>query len=53
MGIADGIFWLGGMHLRLVKVWAVSSIILSWEDNTFIVWGVNGLQRGVVTGAGG
>jgi hypothetical protein len=53
MGIADGIFWLGGMHLRLVKVQAASSIILSWEDNAFDTWGVNGLQRGVVTGVGG
>jgi hypothetical protein len=53
MGIADGIFWLGGTHLRLVKIWAASSIMLSWEDNVFDTWGVNGLWRGVITGAGG
>jgi hypothetical protein len=51
--IADGVQWLRGMHLRLVKVWAASSIILSCEDNAFVVWGVNGLRRGVVVGAGG
>jgi hypothetical protein len=43
----------GGVHLRLVKVRAASSIILSWEDNLFDVQGVNGLWRGVVTGTGG
>jgi hypothetical protein len=53
MGKADGVFWLGGAHLRLVKVQAASSIILSWEDDAFVVWGVNGLRRGVVTGVGG
>jgi hypothetical protein len=53
MGKADGVFWLGGAHLRLVKVWAASSIIVSWEDNVFVVREVNGLWRGVVTGAGG
>jgi hypothetical protein len=52
-GIADGIFWLGGAHLGWFKLMMMSSIILSWEDNSFNVWREDRFWRGVVAGAGG
>jgi hypothetical protein len=48
--IANGVFRSGGMHLGLFKILAVSSIILSWEDNSFDVWREDRFWRGVVTG---
>jgi hypothetical protein len=38
---------------RLVKVWAASAIILSGEDDSFGVWGMDGFWGSVVAGMGG
>jgi hypothetical protein len=48
--IADGVFWSGGVHLGLFKVLTASSIILSWEDNSFDVQREDRFWRGVLTG---
>jgi hypothetical protein len=48
--IADGVFGSGGVHLGWFKVMTTSSIILSWEDNSFDVWREDRFWRGVVTG---
>jgi hypothetical protein len=53
MGIADGVFWLGGAHLGWFKLMTTSSIVLSWEDDLFDVWREDRFWRGVVAGAGG
>jgi hypothetical protein len=41
------------MCQRLVKVWVASAIILSGEDDSFDVWGMDGFWGGVVAGTGG
>jgi hypothetical protein len=51
--IANGIFGLGGTHVGLFKILTASSIILSWEDNSFDVWREDRFWRGVVAGVGG
>jgi hypothetical protein len=52
-GIADGVFWLGGTHLGWLKLITMSSIVLSWEDDSFDVRREDGFWRGAVAGARG
>jgi hypothetical protein len=51
--IADGVFGSGGVHLGMFKLMTTSSIILSWEDDSFDVQREDRFWRGVVAGAGG
>jgi hypothetical protein len=48
--MADGVFGSGGTHLGLFKILVVSSIILSWEDNSFDFQREDRFWRGVVAG---
>jgi hypothetical protein len=52
-GIANGVFWLGGVHLGWFKLMTMSSIVLSWKDDLFDVQREDRFWRGVVAGAGG